>query len=135
MGIELRQPAIDVRVVQFCLGIPSWLFLRNGRTRWLARKAGEGRLPVSLLERERYGAQAADWPEWLPAMRGRLASELEGMRRSERVRRVLDVERMRALVDGMPDRLGPEHRPLYLNMLLRGIMMGRFICWFEERYG
>lgn len=133
-GIELREPAIDIRVVEFCLSIPSTLFLRNGRTRWLARTAGQGRLPESLLNRERYGAQAADWFEWLPAMRGRLAAELTRFERSETAQRCLDLPRLRALVEDWPERLGPEHNAPYLSFLLRGMMMGRFICWFERTY-
>ncbi|HEV8149618.1 MAG TPA: asparagine synthase-related protein, partial [Gemmatimonadales bacterium] len=133
-GMELREPAIDVRVVEYCLSIPASLFLRNGRTRWLVRRAGQGRLPQSVLQRDRYGAQAADWSEWLPAMRGQLAAELARLERCETADRCLDLPRMRTLVEQMPERLGPEHKTPYLNLLLRGMMTGRFIRWFERTY-
>jgi len=133
-GIETREPATDVRVVEYCLAIPATLFLRNGRTRWLIRRAMQGRLPESVLNRDRYGAQAADWSEWLPSMRGDLEAELARLERNETAGRCLDLPRLRSLLAQWPTQLGREHESLYMDLLLRGMMMGRFILWFEDTY-
>ena len=46
-GIDIRTPAFDRRVVEFCIGIPQDQYLRKGRDRWLIRRAMQGRLPDS----------------------------------------------------------------------------------------
>lgn len=123
-----------MRVVEFCLAIPGTLFLRNGRTRWLIRQAMQNRLPASVLNRDRYGAQAADWSEWLPTMRGDLEAELERLEHNDTASRCLDLPRLRTLLSQWPAQLGREHDSLYMDLLLRAMMTGRFIRWFEHTY-
>ena len=133
-GIETRDPTADLRVVEYCLAIPSTQYLRNGRTRWLIRRAMQGRVPARILDRQTLGAQAGDWTEWLPAMRGRIAVELERLERCETARRCLDLARLRSLLEQWPEPLRREHRRVYGMLLLRGIMMGNFLRWFEATY-
>jgi hypothetical protein len=40
---------------------------------------------------------------------------------------------MQQLVDNWPEQLGIKHHYDYGLLLLRGIMMGRFIRWFEAQ--
>jgi asparagine synthase (glutamine-hydrolysing) len=133
-GIETRDPTADRRVVEFCMAIPGSQYLRDGVTRSLIRRAMAGRLPDQLRLRSSYGLQAPDWPEWLPTMRGELRDDLDRLQHSETARRCLDLPKMRLLVDRWPDRLTLRHERDYLLLLLRGITMGRFIRWFEDRY-
>ena len=133
-GIETRDPTSDRRVIEYCFGIPSSQFLKNGVTRSLIRRAMEGRLPDEVRTRTTIGAQAPDWIEWLPTMRGELREELDRLDRSDTANRCLDLPRMRALMDRWPERLTVKHDKDYYMLLLRGIMMGRFIRWFEETY-
>ena len=60
-GIDIRTPAFDRRVVEFCIGIPEDQYLRKGCDRWLIRRAMKGRLPDVVLYKRKYGVQAADW--------------------------------------------------------------------------
>jgi asparagine synthase (glutamine-hydrolysing) len=133
-GIETRDPTADRRVVEFCMAIPGSQYLRDGVTRSLIRRAMAGLLPDQLRLRSSYGLQAPDWPEWLPAMRGELRAELDRLQQLETARRCLDLSKMRLLMDRWPDRLTLRHERDYLLLLLRGITMGRFIRWFEDRY-
>ncbi len=133
-GIETRDPTADRRVVEYCFSIPGSQYLRNGVTRWLIRRAMEGRLPDQVRNRTTIGGQSSDWMEWLPAMRGMFLAELDLLDRSDTANRCLDLARLRSLVDRWPARLGLEHRKEYHLLLPRGIMMGRFIRWFESTY-
>lgn len=134
-GVETRDPTSDTRVVEFCFGIPGSQYMRDGERRLLVRRALRGRLPESVLERRTRGAQAADWTEWLPPLRPAIAGILDDFERSARVRRCIDVPRLRALLERWPARLGLEHTAEYNHLLLRALMMGRFITWFESAYG
>jgi asparagine synthase (glutamine-hydrolysing) len=132
-GIESRDPTADVRVIEYCLAIPESQYLRGGVDRWLVRRALKGMLPERLLNRRTRGTQAADWPQQMTAIRGDIASELERLRESPVASRALDLDRMQELVRQWPDRLGLEHHHDYGLLLLRGVIMGRFIRWFEAQ--
>ncbi|MBC7790173.1 MAG: hypothetical protein H7Z74_09535 [Anaerolineae bacterium] len=133
-GIETRDPTSDRRVVEYCFAIPGSQYLRNGVGRWLIRRAMAGKLPEQVRNRTSIGAQSSDWNEWLPTMRGELQSELDRLDRSEIASRCLDLAKLRSLMDRWPERLGLQHTRDYHKLLLRGVMMGRFIRWFEETY-
>ncbi len=133
-GVEGRDPTVDVRVVEFCLAIPGSQYLRDGRDRWLIRRAMASRLPERVVHRTTRGAQSADWSEWFGTMRGEIEAELGRLERSDTAQRCLDLPRLRGLVDRWPGALGPEHQADYALTLLNAIVMGRFIRWFEERY-
>ena len=56
-GIDIRTPAFDRRLVEFCIGIPQDQYLRNGCDRWLIRRAMKGRLPDVVLANKKSGVQ------------------------------------------------------------------------------
>jgi asparagine synthase (glutamine-hydrolysing) len=132
--IETRTPTTDVRVIEFCTALPGSQYLRDGNDRLLVRRGMRGRVPDSILQRRTRGSQAADWSVWFGRMRSGIVEELDRIEHNETARRVLDVNRMKELVVHWPARFGPEHIGDYDLLLLRGIMMGRFIRWFEERW-
>jgi asparagine synthase (glutamine-hydrolysing) len=80
------------------------------------------------------GLQGPDWVEWMPTIRPELMAELERMTRSQTAERCLDLPKLRRLMEQWPERMSLAHEKQYYLMLLRGIVMGRFIRWFEETY-
>ena len=134
-GVEQRDPTCDVRVVEFCFGIPGTLYMRGGQGRFLVRHSMRDVLPASVLDRRTRGAQSADWIEWLPGMRRELTEELVRLEHSDVARRCLGVPRLRRLLTEWPEQFGIEHLEEYALVLLRAMEMGRFIRWFEESYG
>jgi asparagine synthase (glutamine-hydrolysing) len=102
-GIDVRDPTIDRRVVELCLAIPERHFLRDGRDSAVFRDAMAGVLPGWLLERRHRGLQSADWYEGAAAARSELVDHVERLARSRLCRRVLDIEKLRALVAALPD--------------------------------
>src|SRR5262249_2649880 len=67
--VDYRDPTADVRLLEFCLAVPTEQFLHNGVLRSLARRALADRLPKQVLEEPRRGFQVADWHEDLAAAR------------------------------------------------------------------
>jgi asparagine synthase (glutamine-hydrolysing) len=120
--------------VEYCFSIPGSQYLHNGVTRSLIRRAMEGRLPDQVRNRTTIGGQSSDWTEWLPAMQQMFREELDLLDRSDTASRCLDLPRLRSLMQRWPARLGVEHEKEYNLLLPRGIMMGRFIRWFEATY-
>jgi asparagine synthase (glutamine-hydrolysing) len=107
--LDLRMPAADRRVIEFCIGIPEDQYLRKGRDRWLIRRAMEGRLPDRVLNQKKSGAQAADWYPRLSRARNLIAGEVKRLAGNPEVATILDVQRLNAILDNWPDRQPPEY--------------------------
>ena len=94
----------------------------------------QGRLPDRIRTGTTYGAQSADWAEWLPGMLPQIRADLSCLERNDTAQRCLDLPRLRSLVDRWPARLERGHFLDYNLLLMRGLMVGRYIRWFEETY-
>ncbi len=133
-GVDIRDPTADVRVVEFCLSLPEEQYRRGGVSRWLVRRAMADRLPTEVLANRRPGTQAADWFERLSGARARVDEELAVLERNETAQAVLDLPRMRRLADRLDQPPADAAQRLldYGLVLERGLMMGRFLRWFED---
>jgi asparagine synthase (glutamine-hydrolysing) len=101
-GVDLRDPTADKRLLEFCLGVPTDQFLKHGQTRSLARRALADRLPAAVLDAPATGYQGADWHEGLSADRAGLAAELARLEACAPAARLLDLPRLRRLLDDWP---------------------------------
>jgi asparagine synthase (glutamine-hydrolysing) len=138
-GIDVRDPTIDRRIVDFCLALPEDQYLRLGTVRWLARRAFADRLPAEMLDRRRIrkGKQAPDYHEQLEASREALIAEVDRMAGSAMAARCLDLSRMRRLIENWP-KTGWQSEAVtndYRLALLRGVGTGRFILDVEGGNG
>jgi asparagine synthase (glutamine-hydrolysing) len=128
-GVDLRDPTADRRLIELCLTIPPEQFLAGGIPRSLARRALADRLPRIVLDERRKGYQAADWNEGLSAARPELADAIERIAQVPEAAALLDLDKMRRLVEAWPD--GGWHRDRtiasYRQALLRGTSAGHFM--------
>ena len=107
-GVDLRTPAFDRRLVEFCIGIPEDQYLREGRERWLIRRAMKGRLPDVVLNNNKRGRQAADWYPRLTRERSHFAEEVKRLAANADVASIVDLQRLTAILDNWPNRQPPE---------------------------
>lgn len=132
-GVERRDPLGDARLAEFCLAIPSDQFTRFGQDRYLARRVLADRLPPEVLQERRSGRQCAEWFDWATRKRAWLAAELDGIEASALGRELIDVPRLRGILDRWPDNADmaePRYEQL-MNVLGRGVAVGSFIRWAE----
>jgi asparagine synthase (glutamine-hydrolysing) len=108
-GLDIRSPAFDRRLVEFCIGIPTDQYLRGGRDRWLIRRAMEGRLPEVVVNQTRWGTPSADWYPRLTRDRNHIAEEVKRLAENPDVASILDMQRVKAILDNWPDRQPPEY--------------------------
>lgn len=127
--IDQRNPLADVRLIEFCLAVPTDQFLHRGIQRALARRTLADRLPQRVIAETRIGYQAADWHERLTAARPRLQEEIDRLHGSPAAVKAVDLARMDALVAQWPqagwDRDEVVQR--YRLALLRGVSAGHFL--------
>jgi len=128
--VEQRDATLDKRLYEFCFGIPIEQYLAGGQARSLIRRAMEGRLPQSTLRRTTRGMQSADWYMTLRAARPHLSVELTRIECSPLARHLLDIPRLRTLLDTFPDSgyHSSEVSDAWHLALTRGIAAGSFLA-------
>jgi asparagine synthase (glutamine-hydrolysing) len=129
MQFDCRDPTADIRLLEFCLAVPTEQFLHNGRLRVLARRALADRLPKQVLEETRAGLTMVDWHEDLTAARDEVIDELDRLEASPAAATALDLPRLRRLAENWPSG-GWEKRDVlvhYRYALLRAIAVGHFL--------
>lgn len=133
--IEGIDPYADRRLVEFTLGTPNDQFWRNGQDRWLARRVLADRLPPDLLAETRRGLQCPEWYAALTPRREAMAEAIDRIERSPLASRVVDVARMRALLDTWPKDADAARggKQVYAHALSRGISMGGFLRQYERQ--
>lgn len=125
-------PYADRRLVEFTLGVPNSQYWNGGEDRWLARRVLADRLPAELVAERRRGVQCPEWYELASRRREGMAEAVERIGRSPLASRVVDVPRMKALLDDWPDaETAMSQKQVYGYALARGISIGGFLRWYE----
>ena len=67
-SLESRAIFLDNDLVEFCRRLPHTFKLRNGRRKYLLKRALEGMLPASIINRKKkgFGIPAAEWLRHMP---------------------------------------------------------------------
>lgn len=132
-GTDLRVPLADRRVVEFFGSLPLDQFLKNGGTRSLTRRLLAGYAPPETVSSTARGWQNGDWFSLVSARRPAMLAEMERLKASPLAGRVVDLNRLHSLLNDWPqDAASAEgKRREYLQMLDRGMEMGRFLAWHE----
>jgi len=134
-GLNFTGPLTDVRLITFCLAIPEDQYLRDGTTRFLARRllraAG---VPPAVTDNPRRGPQHPEWFAHLTQVRPSLPAQIERLRRSPTARRLIDLERLDHLLAHWPaDAAAAQPQRLTYNSLLNSALnIGTFLAWVEK---
>lgn len=136
-GIAIRDPFADRRLLEFALAVPEPLYRRNGVPRSFARAVFADRLPREILQEPQRGANHLAWFRTLDRTRPQIAADIERMQTSATARRLLDLPRLKRLLDDWPK---DEHAAQlrfaeYHAALGRGLHVGSFIRWVEGGNG
>lgn len=134
-GLEQRDPTAYRPFFEFCAGLPSEVFLRDGHERWLAREMLRGQMPENQRLTTRTGRHGADWHVKLSRQREQLLRELEQFAKVPRLAEMLDLDRTRGALEDWPatGEVSEEQRLLCEIVLPRTIMAARFINYAEGR--
>ena len=127
--VDHRDPTADVRLLEFCLSVPTDQFMRGGVQRSLAKRALADRLPREVLEEPRRGLQVADWHEDLTAARRDIVDELGRLDHCAAASQALDLPRLHRLAENWPAGAWERDEVMipYRYALLRAIAVGHFL--------
>lgn len=130
-GIEHRLPLADRRVVEFFGALPPEQFFNHGMNRSIARRILRGRAPDETVLGASRGVQNGDWFERVSGQRADMLRDVERMKARPDVGRVIDLDRLEALLRDWPVSVAAAERRRreYLQLLTRGMEAARFIEW------
>ena len=126
--MALRDPTMDKRVIEFCLSVPERQYVRDGRDRFLLRRAMAGILPdiVRLNETTR-GKQSADWIQRLQPCWPELAAEIRNIGALDAEREYLNVAKLQRELKRYNKLNDDAADDSNLRMLIRSLLFSRFI--------
>ncbi|MET4698130.1 asparagine synthase (glutamine-hydrolyzing) [Constrictibacter sp. MBR-5] len=130
-GVELRDPTADLDLLDYCFAVPDAQYLRNGTTRWLARRVLADRLPAAVLNETRRGIQCPEFMHRMTLQRDAIVEGVEALERSPLTARILDVARMKRLAADWPAHPAEAGAGEYGAVLYRGLHVGQFLRWLE----
>jgi asparagine synthase (glutamine-hydrolysing) len=125
-GLEVLDPTADVRLLEFCLGVPPDQWVRGDRDRWLMRRALEGLVPPDLQWSRRRGQQGADIAHRLRADAEGVEAALRQVEASDVARSYVNAQALRKwweVAREDPVRLGLEEA----SQLARGLSIALFV--------
>jgi asparagine synthase (glutamine-hydrolysing) len=134
-GMEQRDPTAYRPFFEFCAGLPSDSFLRDGQDRWLAREMLRGKMPEEARLEKRTGRHNADWHAKLGRQREGLLREVDALAKVPRLAAMFDLERVRAALEDWPESGAiPEAERMAREVVApRAIIMARFVNYVEGR--
>ena len=94
-GVPKRSPLAYRPLFELAAGIPDEQYLRNGQTRWLARRVLKGRVPEEVRCETRLGIQSSDWPLRWSKERDAIMAELDRLEDDADIAEMLDLPRLK----------------------------------------
>lgn len=134
-GVQQRDPMAYRPFVEFCLGLPTEVFMRNGTMRWLAKEMAKGIMPEQQRLNRLNGRWDADWLLRVRRRRADYLAELDRIEADERLAGMLDLPRLRAALENLPDHTELDPQKFYAAEFAvpRGLLTTRFIDYVEGR--
>ncbi len=128
--MEARDPTADIRLLEFCLGIPDEQHAFQGGERMLIRRAMAGILPDPLRLNRLRGKQAADIVCRLLDQRTEINSELARLRSIPLINHYMDMKRITTAWKDIQGRKAQNHGNL-AKAFLRAVSIAYFLAGWD----
>lgn len=134
-GVPARDPLAYRPLVEFCFGLPTEVFVRDGEMRWLAKQLGRGIMPEEQRRNRLNGRWDADWHLRISRRREDFLAELERIEADPQLGRMIDVPRLRAALENLSEGTITDRQKVFPIefTLMRGLLTARFINFVTGR--
>jgi asparagine synthase (glutamine-hydrolysing) len=128
-GIDKRDATADIRLVEFCLSLPTEMLMKDGVRRPLARAALADRLPATILQEKKKGYQAAGWHREMTRDLPAMSALIDRMAADDVAARLLDIPALRQWVREWPSEhvSDPVMMARYRTALPQALAVGAFV--------
>lgn len=130
-----RDPTAYRPLVEFCLGLPTDLLLRDGEPRWLARQMARGMMPEQQRTNHLTGRWDSDWLLRVRRRRSDYLAEIDRLAGDERMAAMLDLTRLRAALENLPEQTELDRQKYFGAEFAvpRALLTARFVNYVEGR--
>lgn len=134
-GVAQRDPIAYRPFVEFCIGLPTEMFMRDGTVRWLAKQMARGIMPEEQRDNLLNGRWDSDWHLRIGRRRHDFLAELDRLAKDERMAAMLDIPRLRRALEYWPQETDTDLEKVYARefAVARGLLTARFINYVEGR--
>ena len=92
-GIEMRDPTIDKRIIDFCTSLPDKYYIQNGNMRLLVKKAMSNTLPNEIINYAARGKQSSDVHFRIKADKEKFNSDLQNLANNQKCNLYVNMEK------------------------------------------
>jgi asparagine synthase (glutamine-hydrolysing) len=132
-NLEIRDPTLDKRVIEFTFSIPDREFTGpDGTDRWIIRTAMQKLMPDQVRLNFRRGRQASDIGQRLLASAPEVNAALEQVEASELAQKYLAIQHMRGVWEDLHKDVNHHNTNQTITILTRGLMAGLYLIDFEK---
>ena len=128
--LEIRDPTVDRRLIEFCWRVPDRIFWAGGRQRGLIRAGMADSLPRAVMQSERRGQQGADVGHRILAERESMIALLGRLATNPLANECLDIPAMRSALHSLEQGVTQTTSELAIGVLLRGLNVGLLLTRF-----
>ena len=132
-GVPQRDPMAYRPLVEYCWGLPTRMFMRDGEMRWLAKRLGLGIMPKDQSANRLHGRWDADWHLRISRRRIEYLAEFDRYEGNTRIARMIDLPRLRLALEDWPSRT--ETDPIVYAprqfAVPRALLTARFVNYIE----
>ena len=131
-GLEFTQPFHDKRVVEFGLAIPEELYVKNGKTRHLARAALKDLYPSEYQNRPPGNDDLGpDFLMMAKRIESRVLAEIDRMEKAGKLSKYFDFPRMRAMLTRRTIEQHASGNEYDTRQAQLAFLAARYIEWFR----
>lgn len=134
-GVPQRDPMAYRPLVEYCWGLPTRMFMRDGEMRWLAKQVAKGLMPEEQRANRFNGRWDADWHRRIGRRRTDYLAEFDRLEANQRIAAMIDLPRMRAALEDWPERTvtDPQQYMPRQFAVPRALLTARFVNYVEGR--
>ncbi|WP_435419044.1 asparagine synthase-related protein [Parerythrobacter aurantius] len=134
-GMRYRDVTSYRPLVEYCMALPTRMFVRDGEHRYLARRLAQGRMPESQRLSTRFGRHGPDWHSRMKPRLGELLAYVDAVEGHPRLAALLDTGRMRSMLEEFPagDSADEFDNLPYAQGLARALLAAQFVGVVEGR--
>lgn len=134
-GVRYRDVTAYRPLVEYCMALPTAMFVRDGQHRYLARQLARGRMPEAQRLEQGYGRHGSDWHRRMQARLPELAATIDAIEGHPRLAAMLDTVKMRRMLAAFPAADSPDEfdNLPYTQGFARAFLAAQYVGLAEGR--
>jgi len=128
-GVEVRDPSIDKRIIEFCLATPMSVNIKNNQGRMLIRESMKGLISEEILWSTKRGLQAADVRQRIQSEKEKWIESAQAFTENSDFNEIINVKKLFNSINSLSE--SKQTNIKIVNTLSRGFITKK---WIEQYF-